>query len=504
VVKVFGALIWVLFGFFSVSVYAQTTLVSNQAGLAQKKSQYRKALGQSEGQVYTVYSSNADLSLGFVIERYSQDMIFQSDRKIEAQGKQRILRLVLGDSFFYWISVVKVKRQVYRLFYHRLGIDMLGTVVSKELYTVSAVDMDIANWETVSSVDRRVMGIFSFSVSAELSEEGRKLTLAHGLTMNQSGDLLDSFRVTLSTDFGIDEVVWRSAEVKKNGEMALVYEDQVALTIFNARKEQSHFHVISRSKQRTQQQRLSAVGMIRELALSLDPSTDEFLLCGFWSDWKQTEISGHVNGWYRPEREDGDSSNNHWFLTSYVWSDWDCKQMSGLLSTKKMSKPENYFIREIIPLSHGGSVWLSEQFYETRQMETYYVNGVPQTSSKLFYHYGDVAAMYMNANGQLDTLVMIRKSQVGTASNAYLHGFAHYVCAGSLNVVYNDDEGEMNRVMHVKIDNTFVSEKEWLFRSENIPGAIVPYEGLHSDYCTLTVPIYRDKQWHWLQVFSND
>jgi hypothetical protein len=110
----------------------------------------------------------------------------------------------------------------------------------------------------------------------------------------------------------------------------------------------------------------------------------------------------------------------------------------------------------------------------------------------------------MNAKGQLDTLVMIRKSQVGTASNAYLHGFAHYVCAGSLNVVYNDDEGEMNRVMHVKIDNTFVSEKEWLFRSENIPGAIVPYEGLHSDYCTLTVPIYRDKQWHWLQVFSND
>ncbi|NBX63542.1 MAG: hypothetical protein EBT66_01065 [Bacteroidetes bacterium] len=137
-------------------------------------------------------------------------------------------------------------------------------------------------------------------------------------------------------------------------------------------------------------------------------------------------------------------------------------------------------------------------------METYYVNGVPQTNSKLFYHYGDVAAMYMDAEGALDTMVMIRKNQVSSASNAYLHGFTHYVCEGSLNVVYNDDEGEMNRVMHVKIDNTFASEKEWLFRSENIPGSIVPYEGLHTDYCTLTVPIYRDKQWHWLQVFSND
>lgn len=76
-----------------------------------------------------------------------------------------------------------------------------------------------------------------------------------------------------------------------------------------------------------------------------------------------------------------------------------------------MSKPENYFIREIIPLSHGGCVWLAEQFYETRQMETYYVNGVPQTNSKLFYHYGDVAAMYMDAEGALDTMVMIRKTK---------------------------------------------------------------------------------------------
>lgn len=503
-VKVFGALIWVLFGFFSASAYAQTTLVSNQAGLAQKKSQYRKALGESNGQVYTVYSSDADLSLGFVLERYSQDMIFQSDKKIEAQGKQRILRLVLGDSFFYWISAVKVKRQVYRLFYHRLGIDMLGSVFSKELFTVTNVDMEIANWETVVSGDRRAMGLFAFSVSSELSEEGRRLTLAHGLTMDQSGNLLDSFRVALSIDYGIDEVVWRSAEVKKNGEMALVYEDQVPLTIFNAKKEQSHFHVISRQKYRTHQQRLATVGMIRELAVSLDPATDEFLLCGFWSDWKQTELSGHVNGRYRSEENPQDSLNNRWLLTTHTWSDWDCKQMSGLMSTKKMSKPENYFIREIIPLSHGGCVWLAEQFYETRQMETYYVNGVPQTNSKLFYHYGDVAAMYMDAEGALDTMVMIRKNQVSSASNAYLHGFTHYVCAGSLNVVYNDDEGEMNRVMHVKIDNTFASEKEWLFRSENIPGSIVPYEGLHTDYCTLTVPIYRDKQWHWLQVFSND
>ena len=139
-------------------------MVSNQAGLAQKKSQFRKALGQAHGQVYTVYSSNADLGLGFVLEKYSTDMIFQSDRKIEAQGKQKILKLVMGDSFFYWVSVLKVRRQVFKFFHHRLELGMDGPVVSKEIATFTGIDLDITQWESVGSTDRQSLGIFAFGV----------------------------------------------------------------------------------------------------------------------------------------------------------------------------------------------------------------------------------------------------------------------------------------------------------------------------------------------------
>lgn len=497
--------IWLMLGLFSVTIFAQTTLVSNQAGLAQKKSQFRKALGQSNGQVFTAYSSNADLSLGFVIEKYSADLIFQSDRKIEAQGKQRILKLVMGDSFFYWVSVVKVRRHVFKFFHHRLDLGLDGAVLSKELATFTGIDLDITQWETVGSIDRRSLGVFAFGVKLGWNDEGKRLTMARGMTITQGGLVMDTFLTALPSDFGVDEVVWRSAEVNQKGDLGLVFEDEISgNTLFNGKKEISHYHVIHRIHGKTYQQRLSTEGMIRELAITLDPATQTFVLFGFWSDWKQSGLSGHLKCKFGSVSAGGDSLVGRWQVEATGWDEWQYRQMSGLSATKKSGKPESYFIRDVVALSHGGSAILAEQFFETRQMETYYVNGVPQTSSKLFYHYGDIATIFLNAKGELDTIVMTRKTQVGTSSSAYLYGFAHYICAGSLNLVYNDDEGEMNRVMHVQIDNTFAAEREWLFRSENIPGSVVPYEGLHTEYCTLTIPIYRDKQWHWLQVYSND
>jgi hypothetical protein len=226
---------------------AQTTLVSNQAGLSQKKSNYRKALGVSNNQIYTCYSSNADLSEGFVVEQYSSDMIFQRDRKIEAQGKERILRLVMGDSFLYWVGVVKVKRREYQLLYHRLDLELQGKVVSQGLGVVSDLELEPSNWEVVVSEDRKHIGLFVFGVQSQPMIDGYRHTVAQGFSFAQDGKRLDSFRIELSADFGLDDVVWRSAEVNEKGDMAMIYEDQVSGAIrLGGRKDSGHFHAIVR------------------------------------------------------------------------------------------------------------------------------------------------------------------------------------------------------------------------------------------------------------------
>ena len=228
----------------------------------------------------------------------------------------------------------------------------------------------------------------------------------------------------------------------------------------------------------------------------LHTQTQAVQIFGYYNTGKGLGIDGYfVGGYLNPDQ-----------LTwhQFPFSESSARQFTGLGSLKRNERPENYYIRNVVPLSHGGWLMLSEQFYESRQMETYYVNGVPQTSSKLFYHYGDIALQYLKKEGSLDSLIMVRKTQVGALNVSHLFGFGMYVCGNSVNLLYNDDEGEINRIMHVKVDKTYKLERDWLFRNENTPGTIVPYEGKQTDYGLITLPIYRDKQWFWLQVFSND
>ena len=115
----------------------------------------------------------------------------------------------------------------------------------------------------------------------------------------------------------------------------------------------------------------------------LHTQTQAVQIFGYYNTGKGLGIDGYFVGGYWNQ----DQLTWHQF----PFSESSARQFTGLGSLKRNERPENYYIRNVVPLSHGGWLMLSEQFYESRQMETYYVNGVPQTSSKLFYHYGDIA-----------------------------------------------------------------------------------------------------------------
>ena len=457
------------------------------------------------GEVFTMYSANVDPSNGFVLEKYSEDLAFQVDRKIEIQNKHAIIKVVCGDSFIAWVSVVRLKRATYKFYLHRLGPNLIGEVISKEIYGLTGIDLDISAIECVVSTRKKTLGIFAFAQSVKQTQLSNNEALAMGFSIGLDGKVLNTFQTAIINELGVEDVVWTSAEVSENGDLCLLYKDNYfGNVLFNGRsKERSHVHLLHRKLNRTIHETLNLRTMIQEATVGMNWNGSRFEIWGYWSEWKQAGIGGHFRGMLDSVAV-LESWKDTWLFETFEWRDADFKQLSGLSAIKKTTKPENYFIRHVIGLSHGGCVILSEQFYESRQMETYYVNGVPQTNSRLFYHFGDIALQYLRGDGRLDSVIMVRKSQVGSTATAYLLGFSYYVCGGSLNLVYNDDEGEINRVMHVKIDNNFVQQRDWLFRSDNIPGSIVPYEGMETDYCTLTLPIYRDKQWQWLQVISND
>jgi hypothetical protein len=181
----------------------------------------------------------------------------------------------------------------------------------------------------------------------------------------------------------------------------------------------------------------------------------------------------------------------------------------GNLNSRKNEKVQNFEVRDIIALDNGGWLLVGEQYYVTRQMETYYVNGLPQNTTRQFYHYGNLGLNFLNVDLEkqgepIDSIVVIPKNQVSSNAGAHLLGYGTYICQKTINFIFNDSETEANRIMHIKINNKLEMERGWLFRQESIIGEIIPDEGKQIDYCMFAVPVIRSKEWYWMQILSDD
>jgi len=434
---------------------------------------------------------------GFVLERYTEGLVFENDRKFEVANKQIVLKVFMADSMLYWICATKIKRSAIKVIVHSVSASLIGDISVTEIGTYNTGDIDIDQFEVASSPDKRRWVILGFGTAGQRTREALGTEVWMLRADVDGGEARSSFILT-SERWSPADLTWKSVVLDDSGKVFAIYEDKDygGTGLLGGHKQLNHFHWVKSGGDSLMRGDLVVEGDVLDAVAVLHTKTQALQVFGYYNAGKGVGMDGYFIGEFG---DDGQiATSNHPFTESAA------KQFMGLGSLKRNERPDNYYIRNVVALSNGGWLMLSEQFYESRQMETYYVNGVPQTSSKLFYHYGDIAMQYLQKDGTLDSLIMVRKTQVGAVNVAHLFGFGMYVCGSSINLLYNDDEGEINRIMHVKIDKSFKVERDWLFRNENTPGTIVPYEGKQTDYGLITLPIYRDKQWFWLQVFSND
>ena len=161
-------------------------------------------------------------------------------------------------------------------------------------------------------------------------------------------------------------------------------------------------------------------------------------------------------------------------------------------------------MRKIVPRNDGGYLMVAENFEITQQMETFYLNGVPQTSSKSVYNYNDVILISMDSSGQMEWRHNINKRQSSFASMAYLHSMGIYVCENNVNLLYNDNSGQSNRVIHIRLARTGVLEQKIVLNSENEYTAIIPLEGKQTGYNRFVTPVMQNRQTLLLQVVDKE
>lgn len=481
-----------------VKCFAQTTLISNVPKLISKKSQFQRAIGQTKGVLYTLNYSDYEMESGFEIDRYSESMEFLDSREFKVYKKHLVLKVFYSDSCVNWITVQKIEKMTSRVVIHSIPLDLIGEVISREVCILNFAD-NLADKIVIDFAANRkfwALGAFYDQFKGRKNIGVKCRILISDIKGNiQSDQSLEVLGKSKSADLN-----WSSMALSDAGKLYALFEDfslggngflenETKFKRYN-----SHYQWVIAMDTSIKIGKLMVDGNVLEATVGINELNGNAMLFGYYNNSKGIGMDGYFIG---------KIENNLWDLRTVEWKDHEIRQLSGLNKFRRNDKPENFFVRQIVPLSNGGWLVVSEQYYESRQMETYYVNGVPQTTTKLFYYYGDVCLQFIQPGGA-DSILMLRKTQLGAANVAHMFGFGLYVCNNSVNILYNDDEGEIARVMHVKVKKNYTIEKDWLFANENIPGSIVSYEGKQTEYGVYTVPIFRDKQWFWLQVIADD
>ena len=134
--------------------------------------------------------------------------------------------------------------------------------------------------------------------------------------------------------------------------------------------------------------------------------------------------------------------------------EFDKDFLTQFMSSNKAEKGKelvNYNLDNMILRSDGGVLLLAEQYYITQSTYTYYVNGIPQTRTTYYYHYGSIIVVNVNPDMTIAWATKIPKNQVTTDDGGYFSSYAFMVTGSNIYIVFNDNPKNLNITDAMKI-----------------------------------------------------
>jgi len=470
------------------AAFSQRVVMSNKPQMYERRTLYHKALGESQNGIYTLNYSSLDLGDGFNIEWYDLEFRFLHERHIQGPKGQQVIKVFLNGDRIQWLCLDSRKRDSAQLVLYSINSQLEGDVTAHVLDKLPLQSIDLDQVNVDFSADRRQL---IFMALAD-HQSGSRL---HLRSFNTAEGRLIASRDTV---LGLRDKdwYWYASDANNQGdELAILrlYQSTKSIARSNYDKESMACYWNGQS--------LNVFSFMNEQTLGdLDVVAHpvERLFC----------IGGLVNGKEAIESKgtfrcviDSTGSRTE---ALHSWTGPVLTHLIGEKARKKGVLPEYFQVRRLFWLSDGGLSLVLEQFYESKQMETYYLNGIPQTSTKTLFTYGDICIAMTGRIGVSDTAVLIRKNQVASPSNSFLLGLGVCQTNSELHIIYNDDIAHSNRVMDVVISPESGMRRVALLDSENTYSTIVPEDGRQTAFGSFILPIYRDKQWFWMQLLTYD
>ncbi len=475
----------------AIVVNAQHYILSNIPQLSQKKSLFHRPIGKNENGTYFLNYAQENLTDGFSIEQFDEELGYVKGRFFDVGKKIYVLKVFSTDSGIFWISVFRKRYEKTKLYLNKINLNLEGSVETRFVGEFELENIRVDQLYADCSLNKKNWSlVYLKEINHETTEIGFSLYNLNGTELLKQKSYISSRKELLQ---------FEETALNDSGQFLGTLIFNIPKDFANRGLKLNDLYLVKFSEKISETKKMVLRNNYANSEILVDPYTQNMVVSGLYGDSKGVEIEGC----FIVQIISKQFSNETLIETDF--SEKLVKQILGIKSNKKSKDlPRNFFMRRVINTSTGKFVYVIEQYSESKQLETYYINGIPQTSTRILYHCGDVGVLFIDSQGLIDSCVMIRKDQTGTIYNLYLMGIATFVCQDGIHILYNSDIARNNEVVDMVIQSNYAANQKVLLNSDNFYNMIVPIDGKEMEYCTFTVPLYRDKQWYWMQINGHD
>ncbi|MFZ4797474.1 MAG: hypothetical protein ACOYMA_08260 [Bacteroidia bacterium] len=176
------------------------------------------------------------------------------------------------------------------------------------------------------------------------------------------------------------------------------------------------------------------------------------------------------------------------------------KLLKDKISFSKTMDLNDLYIRKIIPRSDGGVFMVSEKYFITRQSYTYYVNGFPQTNTRVVYNYNDILLLSIKDDGVLEIGDVVNKEQQSVSDGGFYSSITCFVNNDAIYTIYNADVNQEGDVLMNKFNVKGKTDNKILVKAINASVLIIPSDSKQISANSHLVCTIRDKRFTLMRI----
>lgn len=472
-----------------IQLSAQELFFSNVPGIA-SRAYYNKVIGENQNGIYLLRFKDPGIRRQFLVEQYSHTLDFYAEQSYRISKKERLVKAFTSDtSLMFLVFNQKSGKKGIDLYTVKNNIKEIGS--PKNLLKSEKIEYGSDPVSVEYDLNRKNFGVFL----EEIDNSNRQVISLH--CFNVAGVKIYSKSIELPENYHDARVI--QTAMGENLELSAVIEIET--------NEQEGFQNKSRKKYMIlccDSSSDIAGKLIQEKSiyynspdLVYDVMHNKFILSAFYSFKSETGNQGAMTMEYSPYDLPISVNYNVPFPRALI------KQVIGAKQESEGKELSNYFIRKLIPKSSGGYIIVAENFHKSSKFETIFVNGTsPQVTQSDIFNFEDVLVFNFDSVGNMIWYKQIHKKQSSVASISYYHSIGVFVTEDKINIIYNDDNENDNRIMYVTLNQEGIVTLKMLLRSNSNFTAVVPFEGKQVGYNRLVIPLLQDRNMSLLKILE--